>query len=260
MDLDLIKSNGLDPAIRKHAWKFLLGIFDWGSDLTSQTLILESKRLEYNALKSAWSLNTNSDTLFCIQKDIVRTDRSLPFYNLNIEYSKFTPAEIIQMSPALQMLSNIVMTYVVREGHGFVQGMVDLASPLLYIMQDESDAYWCFESMMSKLNLAQNFWENGIAMSQKLSIIKTRLYELEPAIYKHFENINALDLFCCVRWMLVLFKREFEFEQLMKVWEFCFIDPKMVPLIAVAMFKCSNCLELQSSDELFLVVTEFNQA
>ena len=34
-----------------------------------------------------------------------------------------------------------------------VQGMSDLAAPLLYVMRDEAEAFWCFACLMEKLEV-----------------------------------------------------------------------------------------------------------
>lgn len=34
---------------------------------------------------------------------------------------------------------------------GYVQGMSDLLAPVLYIMDNEVDAFWCFVGMMKKV-------------------------------------------------------------------------------------------------------------
>ena len=31
---------------------------------------------------------------------------------------------------------------------GYVQGMSDLLSPILFVMDDEADAFWCFVGLM----------------------------------------------------------------------------------------------------------------
>ena len=73
------------------------------------------------------------------EKDVSRTDRTLPFFagenNVN-----------------LQLLSDILMTYVMYNFDlGYVQGMSDLLSPILFVMSDEVDAFWCFVGFMDKV-------------------------------------------------------------------------------------------------------------
>jgi len=73
------------------------------------------------------------------EKDVNRTDRTLPFFagenNVN-----------------LQLLSDILMTYVMYNFDlGYVQGMSDLLSPILFVMNDEVDAFWCFVGFMDKV-------------------------------------------------------------------------------------------------------------
>ena len=38
-----------------------------------------------------------------------------------------------------------------------VQGMSDLAAPLLYVMRDEAEAFWCFACLMEKLEVILSF-------------------------------------------------------------------------------------------------------
>ena len=97
------------------------------------------------SLKICIFINTSVRTLnknyifFFTEKDVNRTDRTLPFFagenNVN-----------------LQLLSDILMTYVMYNFDlGYVQGMSDLLSPILYVMSDEVDAFWCFVGFMDKV-------------------------------------------------------------------------------------------------------------
>lgn len=74
-----------------------------------------------------------------IEKDVNRTDRTLEFFagdnNAN-----------------LQMLSDILMTYIMYNFDlGYVQGMSDLLSPILQLLEDEVDSFWCFVGFMNKI-------------------------------------------------------------------------------------------------------------
>lgn len=48
--------GGLDPddGVRKEAWLFLLGVYDWDSDKAGRAALLNSKRDEFIRLKGAW--------------------------------------------------------------------------------------------------------------------------------------------------------------------------------------------------------------
>lgn len=50
------------------------------------------------------------------------------------------------------MLNDILMTYVMYNFDlGYVQGMSDLLSPILQLLKNEVDAFWCFVGFMNKL-------------------------------------------------------------------------------------------------------------
>jgi hypothetical protein len=74
-----------------------------------------------------------------IEKDVNRTDRTLDFYAGD-------------NNPNIQMLYDILMTYVMYNFDlGYVQGMSDLLSPILHLLKNEVDAFWCFVGFMNKL-------------------------------------------------------------------------------------------------------------
>lgn len=74
-----------------------------------------------------------------IEKDVNRTDRMLDYYAGD-------------NNPNLQILSDILMTYVMYNFDlGYVQGMSDLLSPILCLMENEVDAFWCFVGFMDKV-------------------------------------------------------------------------------------------------------------
>lgn len=46
---------------------------------------------------------------------------------------------------------SLVLTKFVVSSSGYVQGMSDLLSPILYVMENEVDAFWCFVSFMDQM-------------------------------------------------------------------------------------------------------------
>lgn len=74
-----------------------------------------------------------------IEKDVNRTDRTMDFY-------------AGENNSNLQLLNDILMTYVMYNFDlGYVQGMSDLLSPILYLLRNEVDAFWCFVGFMRKV-------------------------------------------------------------------------------------------------------------
>lgn len=54
----------------------------------------------------------------------------------------------------LDQLFSILMTYTqLNFDLGYVQGMSDILSPILLVMEDEVDAFWCFVGYMDNLKL-----------------------------------------------------------------------------------------------------------
>ena len=53
----------------------------------------------------------------------------------------------------------------------FSQGMSDLLSPILFVMEDESEAFWCFVALMKRLGPNFNRDQNGMH-SQLFAITK----------------------------------------------------------------------------------------
>lgn len=93
----------------------------------SMTKIQENNFADYRDRKSL------------IEKDVNRTDRTMDFYAGD-------------NNPNLQLLNDILMTYVMYNFDlGYVQGMSDLLSPILYLLRDEVDSFWCFVGFMNKV-------------------------------------------------------------------------------------------------------------
>lgn len=55
-----------------------------------------------------------------------------------------------------------------------LQGMSDLLSPILFVMEDESEAFWCFVSLMERLGPNFNRDQNGMH-SQLFALSKVYL-------------------------------------------------------------------------------------
>ncbi|CAB0019366.1 unnamed protein product [Nesidiocoris tenuis] len=139
------------------------------------------------------------------QKDVNRTDRSIPFFEGDD-------------NPNLKLLYDVLMTYVMYDFDlGYVQGMSDLLSPILSVMCNEVDAFWCFVGFMKKV--FRNFDMDQSGMKKQLSQLHTLLSAVQPELSTFLDEHESGNMFFCFRWLLVWFKREFQHEEIMELWE-----------------------------------------
>lgn len=149
------------------------------------------------------------DTKHRIRKDVFRTDRIIDFYHPVIG-----DLEIDLELSSLKSLYRILLVYTAEHPEiDYVQGMNDIASPILYVMKDdESDAYQVFKAVMKRQR--EYFTEHGHHMQSQLAITLEMLRVTDPIVTDRlgFSQDNT-QLFICYRWLLLLFKREFGFYQ-----------------------------------------------
>ncbi|XP_071058321.1 TBC1 domain family member 15 isoform X3 [Pseudochaenichthys georgianus] len=210
----IIFKGGLCHAKRKEAWKFLLGFFPWESTVEERKVLHRAKTDEYFRMKLQWKSvseqqeGRNSKLRDCrslIEKDVNRTDRTNRFYE-GLD------------NPGLVLLHDILMTYCMYDFDlGYVQGMSDLLSPVLYVMENEVDAFWCFVSFMDQMH--QNFEEQMQGMKTQLIQLSTLLRLLDLSFWNYLEAQDSGYLYFCFRWLLIRFKRELSFQDVLRLWE-----------------------------------------
>ncbi|ETE68638.1 TBC1 domain family member 15, partial [Ophiophagus hannah] len=211
--------NGLCHALRKEVWKFLLGYYSWNSTRDERTSMQKRKTDEYFRMKLQWkSVSEEQEKRNCrlrdyrslIEKDVNRTDRTNKFYEG-------------QDNPGLILLHDILMTYCMYDFDlGYVQGMSDLLSPILYVMENEVDAFWCFALYMDQMH--QNFEEQMQGMKTQLIQLSTLLRLLDSGFCNYLESQDSGYLYFCFRWLLIRFKREFSFQDILRLWEVMWTD------------------------------------
>ncbi|XP_076469269.1 TBC1 domain family member 25-like isoform X2 [Babylonia areolata] len=209
-----IYQGGIEPSLRRVAWRHLLCIFPENLSGRERFSFLKRKEREYCRLRDEWkerfSRGATTDEVkhiaLMVKKDVLRTDRTHRMYaggddNKNV-----------------MSLFNILVTYALTHPDvSYCQGMSDLASPLLVIQKEEAQAYVCFCSLMSRLH--GNFSPDGMAMMTQFRHLADLLQVHDPAFYDYLKSINAHDLFFCYRWLLLQLKREFPFEDALYMLE-----------------------------------------
>lgn len=95
--------------------------------------------------------------------------------------------------------------------------MSDIASPILAVMDNEAHAFICFCGIMKRLE--GNFRPDGQLMSVKFQHLKLLLQYSDPEFYSYLVSRGADDLFFCYRWLLLELKREFAFDDALRMLE-----------------------------------------
>ncbi|KAM8934780.1 TBC1 domain family member 25 [Pelodytes ibericus] len=205
-----IYHGGVEPSLRKVVWRYLLNVYPDGLSGQERLDYMKCKTREYYQLKSEWRERCTSEDLEFIQgnvlKDVLRTDRTHPYYAGSED------------SPHLQALHDLLTTYAVTHPQvSYCQGMSDIASPILAVMDNEAHAFICFCGIMKRLE--GNFGMDGECMSVKFSHLKLLLRYSDPDFHCYLVSRGADDLLFCYRWLLLELKREFAFEDALRMLE-----------------------------------------
>ncbi|XP_019849999.1 PREDICTED: TBC1 domain family member 15-like [Amphimedon queenslandica] len=207
-------AGSIDHSIRREVWKYLLGYFRFGATDIERMEEQKAKEREYEIMKKQWeSFLPQQEANFArwrelrnlVEKDVIRTDRDVELFHS-------------VSSPQLKQLQNILKTYIMYNMDlGYVQGMSDLLSVILAIMENEVDSFWCFVGLMDMIHdrfeITQEF------MRLRIKQLRTLLKVSDPEFYKYLGEKDSNNLYLSFRWLLVDFKREFQFSDLMILWE-----------------------------------------
>ncbi|XP_058820534.1 TBC1 domain family member 15-like [Topomyia yanbarensis] len=211
---DIIFRGGINEDIRAEVWKYLLGLDIWEHSTAQRDERRGAKTQEYFQMKLQWltitSVQEHNFTGYrerkCqIEKDVKRTDRTYDFFAGDD-------------NPNLAKLSDILMTYVMYNFDlGYVQGMSDLLAPILSLVQNEAESFWCFVGFMQKV--FSNFDIDQKGMKQQLEHLRTLLAFVNEDLYNYLKENQSENMYFCFRWLLVWFKREFSNKDIMQLWE-----------------------------------------
>ncbi|KAF6174782.1 hypothetical protein GIB67_031306 [Kingdonia uniflora] len=253
-----IQRGGVHPSIKAVVWEFLLSCYDPNSTFDERSQLREQRREQYAAWKTEcqsieptvgsgkyltmpiisedgqpiqdlsvqvadikesnlfvdtpvsdasseknilkWKL-----TLHQIGLDVVRTDRALAFYENDANLAK---------------LWDVLVIYAwVDEDIGYCQGMSDLCSPIVILLENEADAFWCFERVMRRLRGNFKSTANSIGVQSQLSTLGAIIRTVDPRLHQHLEDMDGGQYLFAFRMLMVLFRREFSFVDAMYLWE-----------------------------------------
>lgn len=154
------------------------------------------------AARQNYSEKLISASIRVIDKDVPRTDRELP---------QFSGDD----NPGLIKLRDSLLTYAFFHPEvGYAQGMNDIMSRFLIVMDTEAEAFWMFVNYME--HFKNDFMEEG--MLRKVALVEQLLMKMDRELYDYLQNTD-MGLMFCHRWLLLNFKREFDYSEAIRLFE-----------------------------------------
>ncbi|KAK2725516.1 hypothetical protein QYM36_000120 [Artemia franciscana] len=246
-----IYKRGLANDCRRQAWEFLLGYDFWNAPSAERDERRKKLGEEYLELKKLWlSLDDQAE-------------KKLSSYDKYKTVIKIDLRRLLDNDDIADTSYNILMTYLMYNySFGYYQGMSDILIVILKIIEDETAAFWCFSRVMT-------VWRNNFDLEEfhqikRLKDLARLLKFTDPKFYKYLKSNNCDDFKFYHQHLMVLFQREFVFEEILRLWD-CFfacipapgeqIPPRSLPrnfdvLFALAIFnkEKSNIMD-QKLDE-----------
>ncbi|KAI2621634.1 RabGAP/TBC [Hypoxylon sp. NC1633] len=231
--------GGLDPddGVRKEAWLFLLGVYDWYSTTEERKVQAASLRDAYVKLKAAWwerlvDLGGDGDEgewwreqRGRIEKDVHRTDRTVPiFAGEDLPHpDPDSPFASSGTNVHMEQMKDMLLTYnEYNRDLGYVQGMSDLLAPIYAVMQDDAIAFWGFQHFMDRME--RNFLRDQSGMRNQLLTLDHLVQFMDPKLYAHLQSADSTNFFFFFRMLLVWYKREFKWMDVLHLWEVLWTD------------------------------------
>ncbi|MEW5300270.1 MAG: hypothetical protein WDW38_003109 [Sanguina aurantia] len=100
---------------------------------------------------------------------------------------------------------------------GYCQGLHDCAAPFLEVFDEDWKAFWCFRQLMCRVGC--NFQEGMVSIQREMAKVAVLLSVIDPALSRHLRTVEAGDCRFCFQMLLLLFRREVPWQQLLVLWE-----------------------------------------
>ena len=194
-------------------------------------------------LIDAFALN-----LHRIEKDVQRCDRNHPYF----------------AGPEnLEKLKNLMCSFVWGNLEtGYIQGMCDIAAPLLVVLDDEVAAFGCFCNLMERM--AANFPHAG-GMDANLANMRSLIQVMDPELFDLMRhNGDYTHFYFCYRWFLLDFKRELSYADVLRVWETTWAarvaaSPNFILFLALALLLLYRPIILDNNMDFTDIIKFYNE-
>ncbi|RCI00085.1 hypothetical protein CU098_011238 [Rhizopus stolonifer] len=214
--LRILARHGIPDQLRGEVWKYLLGIqqADRSKELSSSKARVE----EYEQLDKI-----DKDVAKRIRGEVSRYQRRFPESNLGNHVQSFV---------------NIILAYLNNNRDiEYNSNLISLCAPFIHVMNNECDAYFCFEKLMQAIEE----YNLNISLKEQVAQFMTLFRCSLPELCSYFDE-EEVDLNeWSTSWLQSLLSKEMRFENLVRLWDtyFAMSDPfSFHPFICLSILQC----------------------
>ncbi len=163
--------------------------------------------------------------LIVVEKDVHRTDRNVPIFHGDDtpHPDPSSPFADVGTNVHLEQLKEMLLTYnEYNRELGYVQGMSDLLALIYAVVQDDAIAFWAFQKFMERME--RNFLLDQSGMRAQLLALDRLVHFMDPELYAHLQAADSTNFFFFFRMLLVWYKREFGWSDVLHLWEVLWTD------------------------------------
>ncbi|CAG9463287.1 unnamed protein product [Pedinophyceae sp. YPF-701] len=115
-------------------------------------------------------------------------------------------------------MAALLLAYAVLDPEiGYCQGMSDIALPFVQHIEDDVQAFWCFQRVM--LRARDNFRIDDMGFRRSLSAVGRILSECDPVLHHKLGQLGAQDCMFAFRMVVVMMRRELPLSGCLRIWE-----------------------------------------
>jgi hypothetical protein len=154
-----------------------------------------------------------------------RTDRNVPIFQGEDtpHPDPNSPFADVGTNVHLEQMKEMLLTYnEYNKDLGYVQGMSDLLAPIYAVIQDDAIAFWAFQKFMDRME--RNFLRDQSGMRSQLLALDQLVNFMDPKLWNHLQKADSTNFFFFFRMILVWYKREFEWMDILRLWEGMWTD------------------------------------
>ncbi|KAI8347606.1 rab-GTPase-TBC domain-containing protein [Choanephora cucurbitarum] len=198
--LRILARHGIPDQLRGEVWKYLLGIQQ--ADRSKELSSSKARREEYDQFDKV-----DNDIAKRIRGEVNRYQRRVPEFDLVGHVQSFV---------------NIILAYLnSNRDVEYNPSMISLCAPFIHVMENECDAYFCFEKLMQAIEEFNQTVSLKEQVAQFMTLFRCSLVELCSYFDEEEVDLNEWS----TSWLQNLLSKEMRFENLVRLWDTYFAIP-----------------------------------